>query len=918
MIKRFMLLGITHSLTTFIFLLAVTIACGLGLPRLQVETGFDNLIPAHSQDKQAYDRISSEFGSDNKILIYIHDKTLWTPNKLAILERLHFDLTGLDFVERVDDFFTLRNIQGKASTIDSRLFLNKAPKDQQSANQALKNTLQNPLIYGNYISGDGSTIALQITLRKNKNDDAFDYRVNSTLKQTLAPYRKIFERLFQVGAPRINAELKDILLSDLTLLGPISALVLVISILCFLRSATAAFAPLLTTAVSLIWTFGLMGWLGIPINILTAMLPSLIIVIGSTEDVHMIEAYYQGLAKAKENQRVFAVRFMMKQLSVPLLLTILTTTLGFASNIFSSIGLISDFAMASTLAMISNGLITILLIPILLRLIGPRKSHSDKARTSGLTGSMARALDRLRHRYPGLILLSTALLCAFFIFEASKLHVSNDPISYFRQDRPLVQQINEIHQQLSGTKVFYITLESDDNEAFQYPENIEKLVNIQKFIQQQGIFDRSISLADQLALMNREFHGGHDSYFKTPHSRELIAQYLLFFHRKDLQSYVSHDLRRATIVVRYNISDSYSLNRHIDELKNVVAHIAGDAMKSWVVGENLLINGATEELLTAQIKSLGILLLVIFLLMSTMFTSFKGGVIALIPNLIPITLMFGLMQLCDISLNPGTAMVAVISIGIAIDGTIHLLSRYNILSRQTADYNQAVGDTVEQEAAPMIITTLSLALGFSILMLSDFTLIAQFGALSAATMLFALFANLVTTPILMSRIRLIGLHQILGISKLGDELTQSPLFRDMTRYQIRKAILISQAESFEQHTLLIEQGSLGRSMYLILSGQAEVIHRDENDEGQRLTILTEGQVFGEVGFIREIERVADVRALTQVEVLKFDFDKLEKDLKFFPYIIAKLNFNISRILGERLADVVHGLPPQKQSKQKKG
>jgi predicted RND superfamily exporter protein len=905
--KKIMLLGATHSLTTFIFLLSATLLCALGLPRLRIETGFNNLIPAHSSDKQAYDRIAGEFGSDNKILVYIHEDNLWTPDKLAALERLHNALTGLDFVERVDDFFTLRNISGRAGAIRARLFMRHAPEDQPSADRALKEALENPIIYGNFISGDGSVVAMQVALRHGLDDDQ---RINALLEQTLAPYQDQFQQLFQVGGPRINDELQGILLSDIRLLGPASALTLVFAILVFMRSITAAFVPLITSAVSLVWTFGLMGWLGIPVNILTAMLPSLIVAIGSTEDVHMVEAYVQGLAIGGQGERTSAVLFMMRQLGAPLLLTILTTALGFASNMLSNIGLIHDFAIASTLAMLSNGMITLLLVPILLRVIGPRRRRGGKAREAGVTGRLAGALDRFRHRYPGMILLITGILCAFFIFEASKLHVSNDPMSYFRQDRPLLRQLDEIHRRLSGAKVFFITLESDRVDAFQRPENIEKLVNIQRFMQRQGIFDRSISLADQLALMNREFHGGHKSYFKTPHSRALIAQYLLFFHRKDLENYVSHDFRRANIVVRYNISDSYVLNRHIDELREVVAHIAGNDMKSWVVGENLLINAATEGLLTAQIKSLGILLLVIFLLMSAMFTSFKGGIISLIPNMIPIILMFGLMKLCDISLNPGTAMVAVISIGIAIDGTIHLLSRYNILSRQTSDYDQAVAATIEAEAAPMIITSLALALGFGILLLSDFALIAQFGALSAATMLFALFANLVITPILMSRIRLVSLHQILGISRPGEALLQSPLFKDMSYYQICKAILISQAQTFDSHALLVKQGSFGRSMYLVLSGRVEVVRRDRHHKGQRLATLAEGQIFGEVGFVREAERMADVRALSKVEVLKFDFEKLEKDLKFFPRIIAKLNFNISRILGERLADMVHGLPSQ--------
>ena len=138
-------------------------------------------------------------------------------------------------------------------------------------------------------------------------------------------------------------------------------------------------------------------------------------------------------------------------------------------------------------------------------------------------------------------LLATAVLCGVFVYHASKLYVTNDPMSYFRDGRALITETRKIQRDLAGVKVFFITLRSDEEKAFQDPENLQKLVDIQQFLVKQGIFDRSISLADYLSLVNREFHGGADDKFKLPVSRELVAQYLLFFHRSDLDDYVSHD-----------------------------------------------------------------------------------------------------------------------------------------------------------------------------------------------------------------------------------------------------------------------------------------------------------------------------------------------------------------------------------------
>ncbi|WP_300455504.1 MMPL family transporter [Desulfobacula sp.] len=903
MFFRFFMLGANHRFITFLFLVLITVLTGLGLPRLQVNTSFQNLIPDTHPDKPIYDRIALEFGSDNHTIVYVRDENLWSEEKVAALGELHHALEGLDFVNQVEDLFTLRSIRGSEGKINSRVILTQTPKDQAAIDQARADALYNPLIVGNILSRDGTVTALLVSLHQNDIDKRSDRQINQALEQAITPARNVFQAVFQVGPPRIHAELKAILLDDLKLLAPLSAMVLVVAILFFLRSGLAALVPLLTSGLSILWTFGMMGWTNIPLNILSAMLPSLIVVIGSTEDTHMISAYFQGVSQADKNHRRFATQFMMKHLGVPILLTVLTTALGFASNTFSSMRIIQTFAVASTFAILANGVITFLFVPMSLSLIGPTRTRifRNKDQVVGLPGMFVRLFGFSKRCFPRSILLATAILCAFFVYQCAKLYVTNDPLSYFQKDQPLVQDTQRIHRDLAGMKTFFITLASDKEKAFQEPRNLERLVTIQTFLKKQEIFDGSISLADHLSLVNREFHRGDPTYFKIPDRRNLVAQYLMFFHRRDLERYVSHDFRRATIVVRHNVSDSSILNQYIRELKEVVATAAGEQMTAYVVGENLMINAAAENLMIAQVKSLGILLCVIFLITSIMFTSFKGGIISLIPNLIPIILMFGTMGLLKIPLNPGTAMVAVIAIGIAVDGTLHLFFRYNELCRRTSDYEGAVYTAVQEEATPMVTTSLSLALGFGILLFSNFTIIAQFGALSAATMLFSLFANLLITPLIMSRVRLVGIYQILTLKLHKAILETSPLFQGMTNYQIRKAILISELNEFEPGEVLIQQGTVGRSMYLILSGKVDVVRQTEGIK-KSVATLTPGQVFGEIGYIKEIQRTADVRALTHVEMLRFDYRKLEKDLKFFPYIVAKLNFNISCILGERLAD----------------
>ena len=917
MIESLFSFGLKQRRLVVVLIVLITLPLGYGVSQLRIDTSFNSLIPADEPDRLAYQSAMDEFGSDNKTIIYIRDKDLWTARKLARVDELVRELSELKHVYRVDSLFNLRIIEGAPddqgnTAISSRPVLDSVPRDDVEALNARARAISNPLYIGNIFSDNGTATAIIVTVNDIEDQEDFSLEVYRQFEQLINKERGQFERIFQVGPPRINSELQQNLVDDFQLLGPLSALVLVASILFFMRSALAAVIPVVTSALAIIWTFGFMGWLGIPLNILSAMVPSLIIVIGSTEDTHMMAAFFRGLANQSENggkmtttQRRESVRYMARHTGLPMLLTVLTTFLGFSANLFGDITLITDFAIASTSAILFNGVITVLVVPPLLAKFGKRMGQgksADEPYGNNLPDQIIRTFRISQDRFPSLVLGLTLLLCSFFAYQASHLYVTNDPLSYFPEDRQLITDTRTIHEDLAGIKVFFVTLEAETTNAFMDIEKLQSIDKIQKFIDKQNVFDTTLSIADHLKYVNKEFQGDFAAG-TLPQSRQLAAQYMMFFHRSELESYISHDFSRANIIVRHNISDSYTLNRYVTELRDFVDQITGPEIKARVVGENLLINKAADNLMLSQVQALILLLSLIFIIMSIMFTSLKGGAIAMIPSIIPISLMFGIMGALGIPINPGTAMVAVIAVGIAIDGTIHLLARYNELCRTTSDYVGAVHQAVQEVATPLIISSLALALGFGILLFSNFTVVAQFGALAAATMLISIFANLLITPIIMTRIRLVGLYQIIAMKINQRVLEESPLFAEMSNYERRKAILISEIHEFTAGEKLISQGDIGRNMYMILDGTARVERRD-GDETRVLADLKPGEVFGEVAYIRAIERTADVVATTDLAVLNFEYDRMQKDLRFFPNIVAKLNFNISGILGERLADVL--------------
>lgn len=913
-LQRFVRLGATHPLPCLAFLFAVSVAAALGLPRLSIDVGSTRLIPADHPDRQAHLRVAREFGSDNRSFVFLRDTKMWTAAKLQSFERLHGELQKLPFVERVDDLFTaivVRRIDGQ---LQAKPLLGLAPVDDASAEHLRTEVLADPLAVHHLLSEDGQALVIGLSIREEQRD-AKRIDEYGAVERTINRYHKEFESIVQVGSPRIEAEIESGIAADARILVPVTAVLVMATMFLFFRSVFAALMPLIVSAISLLWTFGLMGWMGLPVTILSGMLPTITMVIGTTELMRMTSGYFSGLnVNQLEVQgslridateaRKRATNTMLMALGAPAFLTVVTTSIGFGSNAFSNLATIRDFGLAAAFAILANGLVTILLVPLLYKTYGPLTSNPRAfSGLFGLPGMAARAFGVMRQRFTIVAMIVAAGLVAFFAQQAANLSVTNEPMSFFRHDRPVVTSTEQMQKAIAGPRIFYVTLESNAEGAFKDPANLRRLEEIQAFIEKQEIFDRSLSLADIVGQANMAANGGKPDVHRVPYSRAQISRYLLLHSPLDLAPYVSHDYRRANIVVFHNVADSSTLNRYVRELREAVSAYAGVEMTSSIVGENLMINAAADRLVDGQLMAFVFLLLVVFVVMSLMFTSVKGGLISLVPSVIPILLTLVVMQALQIPLNAATVLVAVVAVGIAIDGTIHLFSRYSELCRNATSYDEAVIETIKDEAASVIAVGIALALGFGVLLLSNFTPIAQFGALAALTMLFSIFTNLLITPLVLSQIRLVGLYEILSMSKQRAALEHSPLFYGMTGYQIRKTILISELLEHKDGEHLIEQGTVGRSMYLVVSGRLDVVRHD--GDGERvLASLGPGDVIGEIGFVRATHRTADVRAVGPGSVLRFDHNRLEKDLAFFPHIMAKLNFNISGILGQRLAELV--------------
>src|SRR5262249_10143478 len=282
-----------------------------------------------------------------------------------------------------------------------------------------------------------------------------------------------------------------------------------------------------------------------------------------------------------------------------------------------------------------------------------------------------------------------------------------------------------------------------------------------------------------------------------------------------------------------------------------------------------------------------------------MFLSFRIGFLAILPNLLPIAIFFGVMGWLGIQLNLGTSLIAAIALGIAVDSTVHYMARLDLELKGESDQEKAISRAVRTVGIPIIYTTVALFFGFLTFAFSRFVPIQNFGILSAVTMFASLFANLVLLPAVLGTTKIITLWDLVRL-RLPDPVSTIPLFGGLRPSQARVVVLMGEVRRFESGVTIIREGDIGTEMYVILTGRTEVLKHDDMGHRRCVAEYGQGEVFGEMALLRDgARRSADVDATTDVEVLAIDRRFLQLKRRY-PRIASQVFLNLAVMLRDRL------------------
>jgi hypothetical protein len=498
--------------------------------------------------------------------------------------------------------------------------------------------------------------------------------------------------------------------------------------------------------------------------------------------------------------------------------------------------------------------------------------------------------------------VSGFVLLGLSVWGITKVEVETDYLAFFRPESQVRRENDMIATRLAGTQPVTLVVESKDAGEMRKIEMLQAIGDLQRFVEAQPGVDTTLSLLDYLKLMRRALDPEAEG--TMPQTQSEVEQLLLFIDPAQIRGVVNPNASRAVVTARTRLTRSVELIDFVDRVEGFARERFHGSVKVRATGMSVLLAQSADELAWGQVTGLWQELMVLWLLLSAMFLSLRVGVMALIPNVVPTVVLFGLMGWWGISLNISTSMIAAIAIGIAIDDTIHLLSTFNEGLRITGSQDQAIVRAMASAGQSAFFISLALSAGFFIVCLSNFQPVMHFGLLSGVTMGVALVVELFLTPALLTTTKIITMWDLMFL-KLGPEPhKQIPIFAGLRPFQAKLVVLMGQLRSVTAGTPITRRGELVPEAYVLLTGKADVFRAGHD---RPIRTLERGDVVGEMGLVRKRPRSADVVSAGDLEYLVVDERMLERLRRRYPRIAATVLYNLTRILSDRLETTTDAL-----------
>jgi predicted RND superfamily exporter protein len=752
---------LTYRITILIAIVVLTIFLGFQWRNLSMTYTEANLLPKKHLVNQQYDDFLTKFGEEgNLIVIGFQDPKFFTPKAFAEWNELMSGLKLSKSVELVVSVSDLKKLQKDtlAQKFELVPLIDTNKIKSQAYLQKIKSELFNnlPFYEGLLYNKKSGSIRSAVYLKKAIVNTA---ERKTFIIETLIPKINKFEKSTGIdlrvsGMPYIRTINAENMKGEIGLFIGAALLITSLIFFFFFRSFRATFISICILLFGVMWSFGTLGLFNYKITILTAIIPPLIIVIGITNCIFLINKYQQEI-KLHQNQAK-ALQRVISKIGVSTLMTNLTTAVGFATFMITGNELLYEFGLVTSINVITVYLLTLLIVPIMYSFMPMPKEkhlyHLSKNYLSSVLGWVERVVKTKR------IYIYTVyvLLLVFSVIGVMQMKVSGSLIGEMPKSASFFKDILFYEKEFNGVMPLEIMINTQHKKGVMKLSTMKKMDELQKTINQIPELSKPVSVVNLVKYSKQAFYNGNPEYYELPTSQEQV--FILSYAKnasknsKDnlMKSYVDSTGQYARITTYMKDIGTKDMANIEVKLRTKIDEIfPKDRYEVTLTGKALVFQKGTTYLINNLIESLLFAIFLIAGLMAYLFRSAKMIFVSVITNILPLCITSGLMGYLGIPLKPSTILVFSIAFGISVDNAIQFMAKYrHDLKMNNGKIKKSVFSALQETGVSTFYTSIVLIFGFAIFTLSSFSGTVALGGLISCTLLFAMFANLLVLPAL--------------------------------------------------------------------------------------------------------------------------------------------------------------------------
>ena len=742
--------------------IVITMAAGSGGQNLKFNNDYHIFFDEGNPQVAAFDGLQEKYTKDDNAFIVITPKSgnVFTKKTLGAIEELEQMAWQVPYSTRVD---ALSNYQHTRSVGDDMYVEPLATDVENKSDSAMAYirtiALREPLLVDRIINKEGTVTAVNVTVNLPADSMNAPMEVMNYVRDMVDEWGQKYpdHETHISGIVMMNGAFAEESMGDMATLVPLMLLLILITVGITTRSVSSFIVSIFVLIFSIMTAMGVAGWMGVELTGPSSSAPTMIMTLAIADSIHllvtMLQLMRKGMPKREAVVESIRVNFM------PVFITSITTIIGFLTLNFVEGAPFHDLGNITATGVAAAFVYSIFLLPSLVAILPFRVKVKEVK--EGKTPLLDKLANFVIGKYKA-VLITSIIVVLGISYLSIKNELNNQFVEFFDKSVEFRTDTDYISEYLTGIYNVEYSLGTGEADGISNPAYLQKLDEFEKWFKSQPEVTHVNTFSETMKRVNASMHGDDPSYYKVPNSKEEVAQFLLLYEMSlpyglDLNNQINVDKSETRFTVTTKNVSSNEMMALTERAENWLRENAAKEMFSYGISTTLMFSHITSTNMNSMLQSGFGALILISLILIIALRSFKYGMLSLIPNVAPIAVAFGVWYLLKGEIDMSVAVVLGMTLGIVVDDTIHLLSKYIRARKEMGKSPEdAVRYTFNTVGRAVIVTTVVLTIGFSVLMQSAFGLNANMGKLTAITIVLALILDLLLLPALLLAVDKIG------------------------------------------------------------------------------------------------------------------------------------------------------------------